>query len=441
MESYYNFYDIEYDSVISGEENAHMGIIGAIESPFDSPGTPVNITLLGESHPDRLMSWWGSLYGSEAGDGSSIPVGIIAGRTNSITGFLTALYIDTDGNAGILNGDFSGEYYDSINQWIAEGAITATQMASGYTSEDYDYDYNYYDGLLSQGGFDAGGNIFYAEGKDEIRDISNGSCASYTAWLIDQDDMPEGWGIFNTELGGYFDGETSDNWYLSFAGNEWTGLYEEEFWMGTIDGTLWTEDGELSGNARGYLFHTSDDDEDMLTMGTFSGKVTGSYGIEGEPTVFEGIAAGEWVELAELEMDVLGFDMETLNDFVSIPITEINSGILTGAGNFTAGGAITGAVMDVSFYSNEFADLWAAYFTGNYSDPTGDDFTIDLTNGDISATLTGESWEDNQWLAGVDGRGPDGMTFTGQAGGTYTDDGTFTGVGAGTLTQPGSELE
>ena len=83
--------------------------------------------------------------------------------------------------------------------------------------------------------------------------------------------------------------------------------------------------------------------------------------------------------------------------------------------------------------------IWAAIFRGDFSGNTGDSWTLNLSNTNANAALTGTQWNNGQWQATVDGNttGATPTTFTGQAAGTYdTGVGTFTGTGTGTYTQP-----
>ncbi|MCK4463318.1 MAG: hypothetical protein KAU58_03300, partial [Candidatus Omnitrophica bacterium] len=118
--------------------------------------------------------------------------------------------------------------------------------------------------------------------------------------------------------------------------------------------------------------------------------------------------------------------------FVSIPITEVHSSILSGAGTFAAGGAIQ-ATMDTSLYATSpsaVEGIWSAIINGTYSGPIGDVWSATLANGGgDSAALSGNKWGDNQWLADVSGK-VGGNDIDGQAAGTYAD-GTFDGLGAG----------
>ncbi|KPK42595.1 MAG: hypothetical protein AMJ78_01925 [Omnitrophica WOR_2 bacterium SM23_29] len=295
IDAYYHYYDYYWDELYA--YSPHYGIMGAIQSPFESPGTPADITLMGEAYPDDYITWWGYLYGSYADDGSEIPDGFIGGRTSSIEGMLVSLYIDDAGNAGTLSGNFggyydefgvwisTGDYYDELDMWMATGEMTAIQRATGYNPDDYDYDDTYIDGYI-YGNFDNGGEIYSG---NSIYDIGYGQLMSYTTWLIDPSTgNPEPWGIFNIELGGYFDYEdASDDWTLYLCGADWRDLDGEEYWFATVTGSQWSDQriaGTLLGN---YLTYTA--------LGTIEGNVLGSYDTE-DYDLWEAIALGTFEE-------------------------------------------------------------------------------------------------------------------------------------------------
>ena len=118
--------------------------------------------------------------------------------------------------------------------------------------------------------------------------------------------------------------------------------------------------------------------------------------------------------------------------------------VAPGTGSFNGGvGAINGT-MDISFFgpgNQSFNGIWSAFFNGSFSGMPENvsSWTASFTNGDVSAQLNGLQWNGTEWLANVSGSA--GTTnFSGQAGGTYTQNqtdpssGTFFGVGVGTST-------
>lgn len=125
----------------------------------------------------------------------------------------------------------------------------------------------------------------------------------------------------------------------------------------------------------------------------------------------------------------LGFDLTDMQNFVSVPITEVYTNLLTGSNSF-----ITTATMDISLYQSDLGRIWAALIAGQYSGAPADPsaWSLNLNSDSDSVTLSGSQWSSGEWLATVSGT-TGGNTVTGAAGGTYGD-GNVTGVGAGTWT-------
>lgn len=201
-----------------------------------------------------------------------------------------------------------------------------------------------------------------------------------------------------------------------------------------------------AGAADGYALATADNSGvfycvyfgEPWSSSTFTvGKATGSIGtITNVDTTswYANVTSGSWVDLAVLTTSALGFTQATLADFVSVPITETYTSLLTQTGGVVSGGTITGTTMDMSFYtggSSGTGQIWTALIDGNYTGTPLTGWTVITANGGTNATLTGTQWSGGQWAATVAGTAPDTTPLTGEAGGTYTG-GTLTGVGAGT---------
>ncbi|MFH1996529.1 MAG: FecR family protein [Candidatus Omnitrophota bacterium] len=376
-------------------------------------------------NPGNLSTWFAFLEGE-------IIVGNGEGRNNyweggmggiwidgEIIGILRGIYITDDNIAGIIAGDVYGLYDptgDGYGTWIGESVGTYTAMG---IAESFD---TFNEPLLGCGigAFDSGTGFDITDFHGEIFGLEDQS-----------------WGIWGADFSGTTDGPGTPAWQAtisSIVGDDNSGVI-----LGTVSGSDWSE-MRILGSFKGFFWHSSDEGENLLTMGAIDGDVFGTFEVEGEPTAFNAIGVGEWVELADLETDLLSFDMEGLNALIDLPVTEVFSDILSGAGGFTAGGAIAGT-MDISFFADIHSILegiWGALITGTYSGVTEGPWTLELTSDDTTAILTGTEWSDNEWLAIVNGAGPNGMTFTGGAGGTYSDadptgSGTFEGAGAGTF--------
>jgi|GEM_PF-2045205 len=290
----------------------HEGLLGTTVSPFasatvpDTPGDAVPFYMMGKAWPDGLVTWWGPLSGSLAGDGSTIPYGYIGGRTSNLyveyptpsehlEGILVSLYIDQSGKAGILEGSFTGSYYPlredmgmfEVNA-TGENTIRATMKATGYDPSNYTAGYyqisgKYYGTLLSEA----------------YTIQSSGYLGSYTAWLtkVNEDTFHEPWGIFSIELGGTYTGTPPmDDWQLKLGGTGWRGI--NEYWIATVEGSQWSdiEDGKgkrIAGTLTGkYLTTTA---KGTISNGTLTHNVLGSYDSYASST-WEAIALGTFTE-------------------------------------------------------------------------------------------------------------------------------------------------
>jgi hypothetical protein len=246
------------------------------------------------------------------------------------------------------------------------------------------------------------------------------------------------WGIWAAFMNGtYTEPEKmiSQNWGFALGG----GSQKSGYSIGSVIGDKWTN-GALSGEFKGVSF-ANDNEIGALRAMTATGWLDGQY-IEVDPGVgtWSAASAGEWVEVTELlTPQQLGFDIADMDKFVSVPITEVYSSIMTGTTILPAG--TLSLAMDLSLYATSQAavdGLWAALVSGNYSGTVNPGWAVTVNStapGDASAvTVTNTQWADNQWLANVNGAAG-GNSISGQAGGQYGD-GALTGAGAGTWSAP-----
>lgn len=436
IDAFYHYYDSERNRVKYDRADSNIGIIGAIASPFETPGLPVGSVIMGEAIPGGHKTWWGYLHGLDfARDKTVLPDGFIGGTINSsgdsLDGILACLYVDDSGNAGTLLGDFVGEYFSSIDMWLANGSMTATRRATGHT--DYDYDSNSIKGYLN-GSFENGGAIY---NNANIYNISHGHLTSYTSNLRNLSTL---WGVYNMELGGYFNGR-NDNWTMAMAGDSWAAKGgNHDYWLATVTGTKWS-DGVIKGGLDGIWLAEAGDG--MVKIGTITGKLIGDYIDIPETGTWTAISAGEWVEVSDLldEHAMFGSQgLRMLDNLVNVPITERLS--LSGAGTFNGIGSIS-AVADMNIYASQ--SFWTLVLNdGKYTPPPSGmattPWTLTFNNTEVSFTCTGTKWDGNDWVADVTGI-YDGKNLLGQVGGKYTDpgsDGTgsFDGAGAGRIMDP-----
>ena len=440
-----NYYDL-YLRAIQARMSLVTFIIGTVDDPMiDGSDTTLFVKAAGPS--DHDYSFWGSIDRSLAKPSYGIPDGFISGVVNSkggsIKGDIAAIYLDHNGKAGILIGDYDGNFIPAASEWYAMGELKAMERASGLGG--YQRDSNLIQGTFS-GNISNGG---YIEAYDDIYDASCGTLESMTSFLKDQKGGDiQSWGIYNIELGGlYSNPEKSEGWAFNMSGTSWNNP-SGQYWLASVKGDKWS-DGAIAGTLRGVCF--SHGFGDSVKGAMIDGKVSGNYVEapgEGAAGTFQAVSVGEWVEVTELLDQKAMFGpsgLDAMNNFVNVPLTQVCSAALTGAGSFAGGlGSINSLVMDATLYAAKAGDvsgIWSALLSGTYSGQGADSWKATVSDPNDPANtvaLTGTQWSGNQWVATVDGTKSaiGGNTLTGQVGGKYTDTGTFTGVGAGVWTAP-----
>jgi hypothetical protein len=129
----------------AGSFDAIMGGYMPADGPQDlwstSQGHPASLILMGTLDINSSYINDYLLFGSEVRsynpydfthttpDGGAY-WGWIGGIIDDVRGNIRALYIDPQGNAGILKGTFTGNDYRSIRMWEADGTIYAEKMAT-----------------------------------------------------------------------------------------------------------------------------------------------------------------------------------------------------------------------------------------------------------------------------------------------------------------------
>lgn len=399
-------------------------ILGTLESPFASLGTPVDIFAIGEYNGYDYSTWWGFLSGNDI-DGSVIPVGYIGGDSTDgrTVGVLSALYIDENGNAGTLYGEFDGRGAGDLDMWSVDngydkdvsGHVTADEKAKNYDPQCLQYGTN--TDIMKLSGH------FICNGEDVGAIVSPSPLSVETAWLV-KDDVAENWGIFCMGLGGTFEEPINNNWTANLSGASWQ---ETDMpWLAKITGDRWSE-GLVTGDVGGVWFKSEADGN--IAGGTIQGKVLGSEYIEVEaPCTWQAAGVGEWVEVEDLIITAGTIDdvVRNLGSMVNVPITVAHQNLLTGTAS--CGAAMN---MDMHMYALSpvaLSGIWLALIdgTGTLSNGwtcnlQGDTDTVNLVNG----TLTG-----NNWTADVTGM-VNNSNITGTASGTNIDN-NITGSAAGT---------
>ena len=251
------------------ERNNISGLTGVTDNTLFS-GDATKITLMGEfdigyASPGEPYL----LYGSGAHiDGKSITgispedgafKGYMVGvwRNGIIDTKAVSLYIDSNGRAGYLSGNVTGDYFGDLDIWKACGYLTANDMsatgilplalADSVVTE-------YFEGNQGTGAFDTGDTITLKAAMGDPMRIS------------DQD-----WGIWNAGFGGTYNVNTSDTWFLDTGG-----YYNEDndhFWIGRMEGTGWnSSDPEVPDITATYSAKALTND----SLYTFTGSILGT---------------------------------------------------------------------------------------------------------------------------------------------------------------------
>lgn len=446
-ENGFAYWDANSKELVFDTASSFKGLLGGTEPFWAEFGVgPSSFVSIGQYSNPNNHKLIGAEFNGTTSEGGRL-LGVLGGTSlNDIfEGALVALYIrpiEGGYRAGyIINSWEDDEHYVDGNLYpgigmfeIEEQSLTAyLDRITTITPDELYYE------SPSLKTDDFGGAGFM-----DIPGVITGFSGTITGESIGLKD--EHWGIWRAGLGGTFNniGEQPYNWRLAFGGMDDT-QQNDGGWFVTVKGNEWN-DGRFDGYVKGVGLDSRVIGKSEVFVATkITGRVFGTY--EEVDTTWQAVGAGAWVEVAELDPSIVGFDVTELTQMVSVPITEIYSSLLQGAGGFGPQadvGSIT-ATMDISFYASA-ADalngIWAALINGNYTGPTDNNWTLTLNDASgTNATLTGTHWSDGQWHANVNGTAPDNVNFSGQAGGTYaqpdpsTGQGTLEGAGAGTWTQ------
>jgi hypothetical protein len=363
-----------------------------------------------------------SFKGDADGYWFGISIGTKTQDSSVINGFFRGLYYNHEGEgeniAGLIKGDLVGVLKDD-GTWESVTLGYVDFIGETEINPDGELDFLNY---ITGGNFTGrGAGCFESGGSFDVAFMEGSSFQ-----IVDQD-----WGVWMATMGGTCS-DASGTFRTAVAGL--AGPDEAERIFATVTG--YNESGNLVGSFKGVWIHRGES-EYSVTAGTITGDVSGYIDVDA-PGVWSAVGAGEWVEVTDIlnEHTMFGeMGMSTINDYISMPITEVYANVMSGPGSFTAGGNIS-AVMDMSMYAlsaTAMQGIWTAIINGTYSGATGNEWNVTVNNGADSVTLSGTLWDDDnaQWAANVSGTVGGNTITNGQAGGTFSD-GTFTGVGAGT---------
>lgn len=202
-----------------------------------------------------------------------------ASGENHLEGLIVGIYVDPDGNAGILKGDVTGTSYQGINMWEApEGSATlyrhAANLASGLSASALAE--NLFVGYLGAG-INSGIHGTFAGGA--------GSFDSPMGILGLTLSLQPDWGIFSLQIG-------MDNTYTNTGATAWTGTLfgsgvfgqygttvpyaDLGYWFAKFPSGTWNG-GKLTGDFGGGIFFTDSAFVTHKKVGTLEGSLLGTY--------------------------------------------------------------------------------------------------------------------------------------------------------------------
>ncbi|MFH1594515.1 MAG: FecR family protein [Candidatus Omnitrophota bacterium] len=297
---------------------------------------------------------------------------------------------------GTLFGGYAGDEVE-IFRGVGLG-LSTNDIISGFADGWYS---NPHDAMVLAG---EGSGAFMMDGEPSgaisVDNLFGGKVEfDFTPGALDNEDTPEAMplGAWVLSARGTYEEPTSEDWHLVLRGGGYEGLFapdtERELepglvWLGTLDGEA-DDAGNLIGGFSGFWF--SEDGAGVARSG-FDDFV-GTY-VEGEAFTWEVVGGGQWVEVTDLiDLDALEID---LMEFVSFPVTEVHSAILSGGtGSFIdATGTLSNIIMNIRSYQNEIGNPWFTHITGDYDGDITNDWRAIWDNSDtelyVSNTELGE---------------------------------------------------
>ena len=237
--------------------------------------------------------------------------GWTGGIIDDIEGSLRALYIDPQGNAGILKGEFRGYDYRSIGMWEADGTIYAEQMASNvpFTADTLmDHIQRGYITANSYG-------YFLNEPESYIKGYGSG----HVAFIEEQP-----WGIWELIFGreNSYDYKSANNFNMDVGGMITFENNEVGYWISHIMSGSW-QNNKLYGTLTGSFLT-------MKYKGSINGELIGTYVEPKSPGTWQAGSLGEWQKTNPLRFSsYIDTDLFTVigqnNDGSNVTLYEGNS--------------------------------------------------------------------------------------------------------------------
>jgi hypothetical protein len=381
-------------------------------------------------------AYWGLMAGRTYGNGGVVDAGILG------------VYLDEDGNAGMVKGTVNGDLYADAEMWNGTGSLFPMKLVAdtGLSLAHFDpaiADYLYKppeesNNINSHGQF-INGSTYEYYGDIHARDWRSSRIVLYPpdgSWLL----------VTRASLyGGTYSGTPSQYWYVPWYSDDGT-VIRRAVTLSTPDATGSWSDGKIDAKGFGSWAHW-----DMGLTGVSGGDLKGTF----DPNNFTWQAAVLWAG-----MDTNTFVSHTLTEEgrdklrqLNIPYVNVGVANLAGLKDFGGGDSISVAMNGVTFYAfynGSLPRIWATnQVSGSYTGTphTNDPFALTQQPGGSNVNITTapqfnlQKWDDISankiWGARIqDGAGTvntHNIVFRGEAaGGIDTGSSTFSGTASGT---------
>ena len=372
-----------------GEE---FGLIGALTSPWDEPSAFLAIGryTLDTVESGEPLLWNTKIYGGSEGEETLLTHdggafwGYTAGlwKNDAMEGTIAAIYLDPEGNAGVLSGGVTGQFFTAPEIWVASGTLTAAPFSQGLGADPAHFDEYVQSGeiyALLEGEFpDLEEQVWEGDYPYLTAEVESGS--TYFFHADDGESASQLWGLFDLTLGdgiqnvydtyNYYNPEGSKVWIADLEGE---GVFDHYYsepsepgnyfidggsWFGTAVGS-W-ENGEIRGKLAGiYLTENG-------SAGVMLGDVFGLYQESGEGYGFwVGESLGIFMERAQR------IDLSPEELFYHTDDTDLKG---SGLGGFVDGGSLVvdrmrGVAIGID---QEDWGAWVGLLQGSYEDAAPD---------------------------------------------------------------------
>lgn len=338
-------------------------------------------------------------------------------------GSVYSLYIDPNGNAGVLTGSLSGEVYRDIGMMGMDGTVFPTQVKADvdipYTASNLSYNISYanYSGSAAP--------------SNPVISSSSSTLTGNTGWGLSMSSMAgQDWGIWSLQGDGSYTGQIAGSLTMNYLDDS----FNSSTVVSGAYGTLAASAGNIMTG--GLLGYGARQDTATATSWISAGEYLGTFSPASH--TWQSIQTGAWIETGRFLAMTQTAEGQAALSSLNIPYSEVGRANLTGTdGNLTVN------MNDVVFFaysSGAAAKIWATNnITGSYTTDPVAGTSVGLSGNGLSTSFKVNQWSGNTWLSTVNGSGVYSGTGTlsgssvdmkGAAAGTYSA-GSFSGTGAG----------